>query len=360
MRAVVFDGVGSPLEVESLEPLPPGVHDVVVEVTGSGICHTDHAVLHGALPMVPPMVLGHEVTGTVVEVGSAVGRVRVGDRVIGSGLPACGNCEPCTHGRSHLCDATMLLPETPRATRADGTVVRAFGSLGGFAEMMTVHEASIVPVRTDLPAEQLALIGCAVTTGVGASLNTAAIEPGATVAVVGLGGIGQCVLQGARIAGAARIIAVDPVLAKREAAAALGATDLVDPGDGDPVEQVRALTGGRGVDHALEAVGRADTILGTYRMARRGGVVTVVGMPPFDSTIAFPGLELFLDAKEIRVSNMGSSQIRAEFPRLVALAEADRLDLASMVSRRITLDEVGDAVAHMEEGSAIRTVVLPG
>jgi S-(hydroxymethyl)glutathione dehydrogenase/alcohol dehydrogenase len=357
MRAAVFTGVNEPLTIEQLEPIPPGPNDVVVQITGSGLCHTDHAVVHGALPMTPPMILGHEVTGTVVETGSNVTRARVGDRVIGSGLPVCGNCYFCTRQQSHLCEETMRLPAIPRARRGDGTEVTAFGSLGGFADMMTVPEASIVPVHTDLPAEQLALIGCAITTGVGSALNTAAVVPGSTVAVVGLGGIGQCVLQGARIAGAARVFAIDPVERKRAIAAQQGATDLIDPAAGDPVEQVRALTQGRGVDYAFEAVGRADTMLTTYRLARRGGMVVMVGMPPFDSTISIPGLELFLDAKEIRVSNMGSSQMRRDFPRYVELAETGRLDLASMISRRISLDEIGAALLTMEEGEGIRTVI---
>lgn len=357
MRAAVFSGVGQPLAIENLEPIEPGPHDVVVTITGSGLCHTDHAVLHGALPMMPPMILGHEVTGTVAEVGNAVTRVRVGERVIASGLPVCGNCFFCVRGESHLCEETMRLPEVPRARRYDGEIVKAFGSLGGFADMMTVNEASIVPVHTDLPAEQLSLIGCAVTTGVGSALNTAAVKPGSTVAVVGLGGIGQCVLQGARIAGAARIFAIDPVESKRRAASVQGATDLIDPADGDPVEQVKAATHGRGADYSFEAVGRADTMVTAYRLARRGGIVTMVGMPPFDSVIPFPGLELFLDAKEIRVSNMGSSQMRRDFPRLVALAETGRLDLASMISRRIDLDEVGAAVLAMDESEGIRTVI---
>ena len=192
----------------------------------------------------------------------------------------------------------------------------AFASLGGFADMMTVPEASVVAVRSDLPSEQLALIGCAVTTGVGSALNTAAVQPGAVVAIVGCGGVGQCVVQGARIAGASRIIAIDPVAAKREAAGRQGATDLIDPADGDVAEQVRAVTGGRGSDYAFEVVGRADTILSAYECARRGGVVVIVGMPPVESSVTFPGLGLFLDAKEIRVSNMGSSQIRRRLPPL--------------------------------------------
>ena len=358
MRAAVWTGVDEDLSVEEVTPLPPGGRDVVVQIDASGVCHSDHAVLHGHLPWPPPAILGHEVCGTVLDVGGEVTRVSKGDRVISSGLPACGDCFMCVRGQPHLCELTFVLSASPRATRADGSAVTTFASLGGFAETMTVPEVSLVPVQTDLPAEQLALIGCALTTGVGSVFNTARLPPGATVTIVGLGGIGLSAVQGARIAGASRIFAVDPIAHKREAAAAQGATDLIDPADGDPVEQVRSQTAGRGTDHALEAVGRTDTMLTAYRCARRGGVVTMVGMPPADSSITFPGLELFLDAKEIRVSNMGSAQIRHDFPRLVGLAETGRLDIASMITRQIALDELNDAFRAMEAGEEIRTVIV--
>jgi S-(hydroxymethyl)glutathione dehydrogenase/alcohol dehydrogenase len=358
MRAGIFLGGGEPLVVEEVTPLPPGPTDVVVQIDASGVCHTEAAVMAGDLPMPAPMILGHEVTGIVVDAGAAVTRAKVGDRVISSGLPACMNCAPCLRGQSHLCELTFATPDVPRARRADGSDVRAFGSLGGFAEMMTVPEASVVAVSTDLPAEQLALIGCAVTTGVGSALNTARVMPGATVAIVGCGGVGQCVVQGARIAGASRIFAVDPVETKRKAASTQGATDLIDPADGDPVEQIRDRTGGAGADYSFEVVGRPETILTAYRIARRGGTVTIVGMPSHTSTVSFNGLELFLDAKELLVSNMGSSQIRRDFPRYVRLAETGRLDLASMITRRITLDDVNDAVRAMETGEVIRSVIV--
>ena len=358
MRAGVFVGINQPLSLEDLTPLPPGPHDVVVQIDASGVCHTEAAVIGGQLPWAAPSILGHEVTGIVVDLGSKVTRVRVGERVISSGLPACSNCFFCVRGQSHLCEHTFALSDTPRARRANGVEIPAFASLGGFADLMTVPEISIVTVHTDLPAEQLALIGCAITTGVGSVLNTARVEPGATVTVVGCGGVGQCVLQGARIAGASRIFAVDPIAMKRQAAAFQGATDLIDPADGDPVQQIRDRTIGRGTDYSFEVVGRPDTIITAYGCARRGGIVTVVGMPPADATVSFNGLELFLDAKEIRVSNMGSSQIRRDFPRYVSLAETGRLDIASMISRRIALDDVNDALRAMEAGEVIRTVIL--
>ena len=232
-----------------------------------------------------------------------------------------------------------------------------FASLGAFAEVMTVDQMSVVPVQSDLPADQLALIGCAVTTGVGAALNTGRIVPGSTVTVVGCGGVGQCVVQGARVAGASRIFAVDPVELKRSAAAAQGATDLIDPAAGDPVEQIKELTEGRGTDYAFEVVGRSSTILQAYRAARRGGVVVVVGIPPVDDAVTVPAMELFLDAKETRVSNLGSAQIRRDIPRLVQLAETGRLDLGSLVSRRINLGDVNAAVSDMEAGRVVRSVI---
>lgn len=358
MRAGVWTGVDEPISMEDVEPLPPGDHDVVVRVDASGVCHTDHAVLHGQLPYAAPSILGHEVAGTVVEIGAAVTGVAVGDRVVTAGIPACGRCFYCAQGQPYLCESTFEAAGTHRARRADGTTIGVFAGLGGFAEQMTVGERSVVAVRTDLPADQLALIGCAITTGVGSVFNTARITPGATVTVVGLGGIGQSIVQGARIAGASRIFVVDPVASKREAALRFGATDPVDPAVGDPVEQIRAATEGRGTDHALEAVGRLEATMTAYRAARRGGIVTMVGMPPFDSSITFGGLELFLDAKELRVSNLGSAQIQRDFPRLVALAETGRLDLASMVTRRIALDDLDDAFRAMDAGEVIRSVIV--
>jgi len=357
MRAAVFVGVDKPMEVEDVAPIALGPTELVVKVEGSGVCHTDVAILHGGLPWPAPAILGHEAAGTVVEVGPAVTRVKVGDRVVGVGIPACGDCFFCVRDQGHLCEKTFTMSMEPRARRGDGTVVTGFAALGAFAELMTVDQIKVVPVQTDLPSDQLALIGCAVTTGVGAALNTGRITPGATVAIVGCGGVGQCVVQGARIAGASRIFAVDPVALKRDAAASQGATDLIDPADGDPVEQVKALTEGRGADFSFEVVGTPGTVTTAYRAARRGGVVVVVGMPNMDHALTLPLPELFLDAKETRYCISGGAQVRRDIPRLVALAETGRLDLASMVSQRIALSDVNDAVAAMEAGRVVRSVI---
>src|SRR5207302_6092408 len=226
------------------------------------------------------------------------------------------------------------------------------------SDMMTIDERSVVKVDTDLPVEQLALIGCGVTTGVGAALNTARVAPGSTVAVVGCGGVGTAVIQGARIAGAARIIAVDPIELKRKTAEQLGATDLVDPSQGDPVAQVQALTGGRGADYAFEVIGLPETVQQAYAMARRGGTAVVVGMPRMDTTVTLPGFSLFYDEKKVLGCVYGSAQVRRDFPRLIFLAEHGRLDLGAMVSRRIKLDAVNDAVRATDAGEVIRSVII--
>jgi S-(hydroxymethyl)glutathione dehydrogenase/alcohol dehydrogenase len=216
----------------------------------------------------------------------------------------------------------------------------------------------VVKVQTDLPAEQLALIGCGVTTGVGAALNTAKVQPGSSVAVIGCGGVGQAVIQGARIAGAARIFAIDPVELKRKTAEQLGATDLIDPAQGDPIAQVQAATGGRGADYAFEVIGLPETIMQAYGTARRGGTVVVVGMAKLGVEVSFQALMLFAEEKRILGCMYGSAQVRRDFPKLVGLVETGRLDVDAMVSRRIQLAEVNDAFRAMQAGEVIRSVIV--
>jgi S-(hydroxymethyl)glutathione dehydrogenase/alcohol dehydrogenase len=239
-------------------------HDVRVEVGASGVCHSDVSGLQGTFyPLNNPTVMGHEGAGTVVAVGESVSRVRVGDRVITTFITACGDCFYCVRGQSNLCEfnARLRALGIGRVRSSTGEDAHTFCSLGTFAEEMIVHEANVVAVSSDLPDEQLALIGCGITTGVCSVLNTAQVVPGSTVAVIGCGGVGQSVVQGARIAGAARIFAVDPVAFKRESAMNLGATDVIDPTQADAVEQLKAATDGRGVDYAFEVVGRPETVL---------------------------------------------------------------------------------------------------
>jgi S-(hydroxymethyl)glutathione dehydrogenase/alcohol dehydrogenase len=321
------------------------------------VCHSDLSVINGTIPMPPPSILGHEGTGIVEKVGSEVHELEPGDRVIGSFIPACGACWFCKNGQSNLCENTYTVMAAPRATRADGTQMPAMTGLGTFSDLMTCDAISLVKVETDLPDEQLALIGCGVTTGVGAALNTARVEPGSTVAVVGCGGVGQAVIQGASIAGAARVIAIDPVALKRETALKLGATDAVDPADGDPLGQVQALTGGRGADYTFEVIGTPETIAQAFHMARSGGTCVAVGVPRFDQDVVLPSMPLILGEKSLLGCVYGSAQVRRDFPRLISLVEQGKLDIGDMVSRTIKLDEINDALQAMQNGEVIRSVI---
>jgi S-(hydroxymethyl)glutathione dehydrogenase/alcohol dehydrogenase len=357
MRAAVFEELDKPLSVEEVTPIPPGPRDVIVSVSASGVCHSDLSVINGTLPFPPPCILGHEGAGIVEEVGGQVTSLKPGDRVVAAFVPACGECWYCLHDRANLCEFSFT-SMVPRATRADGSPLSTMTGLGTFAETMTLADSAVVKVETDLPDEQLALIGCGVTTGVGAALNTAKVEPGSSVAVIGCGGVGQAVIQGARIAGAARIFAVDPVELKRKTAEQLGATDLIDPAQGDPVAQVQALTGGRGADYAFEVIGLPETILQAWNTARRGGTVVVVGAPRMDATVTFPAFPLFYDEKRLLGCIYGSAQVKRDFPRFISLTETGRLDLGAMVSRRVKLDEVNEAFRAMQAGEVIRSVIV--
>jgi len=359
MRAVVLDEFGRAPEVRQVEPLPLGPTDVRVEVRASGVCHSDVSLAGGQFPHWElPLVMGHEGAGAVIEVGDDVTLFAPGDRVIGSWRSSCGHCWQCVRHRQHLCEASVGLATRPKAMEADREV-RAHMGLGTMAELMAVNEANLVAVRTDLPDEQLALIGCGVTTGVGAVLWTAEVIPGSTVAVIGCGGVGLSAIQGAVIAGASKVIAVDPSPEKRGAATDVGATDVVDPGAGDPVAQIKELTDGHGAEYTFEVVGRAATILQAYHAAARGGTVVIVGALPPDVGVTFPANALHHDSKRILGSSYGSAQVRRDMPRLVALAEAGRLDIASMVSRRLSLDAFAEAFDAIHAGSGVRSVLIP-
>ena len=360
MRAAIFTELNGPMSVEDVTPIEPGPRDVIVRITASGVCHSDLHVISGALPMPPPSILGHEGAGIVEEVGSEVKGLQVGDRVIGSFIPACGVCWHCLRDESHLCDNTYAVMGAPRAHRhdTDHTPLMTMTGLGTFADMMTCDEMSLVKIETDLPDEQLALIGCGFTTGVGAALNTAKVQPGDTVAVIGCGGVGMSVIQGAKVAGAAVVIAVDPVALKRETALKLGATHAVDPSEADAIEQVKALTGGRGVDYAFEVIGTPATVAQAFEMARGGGAAVAVGVSRFDEMITIPSFPLVLSEKRLLGCVYGSAQVRRDFPKLVQLVENGRLDLEHMISRTMGLDDINEAFRAMKAGEVIRSVLV--
>lgn len=358
MRVVIAYEVGQPLVIEDL-PVPRiGPRDVLVRVSASGICHTDLNVITGRSALPLPIVPGHEGCGVVEEIGSEVRRVRVGDRVLASVTPACGECWWCVNGMSNHCALNPQVKAAPRFDLADGRTAAAACGCGTFAEAMVVHEASVVPVETDLADDQLALLGCGVTTGLGAALNTAEVRTGSSVAVIGCGGVGQSVIQGARIAGASVIIAIDLSPGRRAASLRVGATHAIDPGDGDPVAAVRELTSGRGADYSFEVVGRPELMVQAFDMARAEGVVTLVGMPAVGDTITLPAIPAVFSGKRLAGSVVGGSQILRDFPRFIRLAETGQLDLGSMVSQRIKLDEVNHGFDLLHRAEGVRTVIV--
>lgn len=357
MKVAVAYEPNAALVLEDLPVPRVGPRDVLVRVAASGICHTDLNIIEGkALPL--PIVPGHEACGVVEEIGPDVRRVRVGDRVLASVSPACGTCWWCLNGMSNTCELGAVVRDTPRFELPDGRTAPAVCGCGTFAEAMVVDEASVVAVETDLIDEQLALLGCGVTTGVGAALNTAEVSPGSSVAVVGCGGVGQSVIQGARIAGASTIIAIDPILERRESGVAVGATHTIDPTAGDPGELVRELTAGRGVDYGFEVVGRPDLIATTFNLTRTQGTVTLVGMPAAVDQITLPAIPTIFSGKRIAGSVMGGAQILRDFPRFIRLAETGQLKLDTMVSRRIKLDEINDGIVAAQRAEGVRTVIV--
>jgi len=358
MKVAVAYEAGQPLVLEDLPVPAVGPRDVVVRVSASGICHTDLNVIEGRSALPLPIVPGHEGCGIVEEIGADVRRVKPGDRVLASVTPACGGCWWCVNGMSNHCELNPVVKGAQRFTLSDGRTAGAVCGCGTFAEAMVVDEASVVPVRTALSDEELALLGCGVTTGVGAALNTAAVAPGASVAVIGCGGVGQSVIQGARIAGAAVIIAVDPVESRREGSIRAGATHTVDPAAADPVEQVRALTQGRGADYSFEVVGRPELMVQAFEMARTAGTVTLVGMPATTDMLTLPAIKAVFSGKRLAGAVVGGAQILRDFPRFIRLAESGRLDLGSMVSQRITLDEINKGIDLVHRAEGVRTVVV--
>lgn len=356
VRGAVFVAQDDDMVVEDLELDGPGEGQVLLRYDASGVCHSDLSVLNGTLPLPPPCVLGHEGAGVIEAVGVGVTSVAVGDRVVASFVPACGRCWHCSRGEGNLCEHAGAAG--PVFGRPDGSKVGAGMGVGTFAEACVMSETQVVKVHTDLPGDQLALIGCGVTTGAGAVLNTAKVRPGDVVAVIGCGGVGQAAIQAARISGASVIIAVDTLQSKLDVAIKLGATHGVLAGEGkDPVGEVRELTGGRGVDYAFEVIGHAATLAQALGMTRRGGAAVAVGVPSMTATLEVPIADLVISERRLLGSLYGSAMVRHEFPRLVRFAESGQLDLGSMVSRVVGIDDINDTFRAMQSGEVIRSVI---
>jgi S-(hydroxymethyl)glutathione dehydrogenase/alcohol dehydrogenase len=355
MQAAVLTELNKDLEIrDDVELVDLGPRDVRVQIKSSGVCHSDVSAQNGTIPMATPCVLGHEGAGIVQEVGDAVSTVAAGDHVILSFIPACSVCTPCLRRQSYLCEQSG--PQSIATHfKIGGNLTVGMTGLGTFAEELIVGEPGVVKIDADVPLDIAALIGCGVTTGVGAAINSAAVTPGSSVAVFGCGGVGISAIQGARIAGASAILAVDMVESKLEQAKHFGATHVTTPDGFDAAKT--AITGGEGFDFALECIGNPNTIRATYDAVRRGGTAVIVGVGRIEETVGFSAFELFYNDKILRGSLYGSSNVRTFMPELLRLWRADKLDLESMITRRIKLDEVNDAFRAMQAGEVIRTVI---
>ncbi len=358
MKAAVLYEPNTPLVIEDIATKKPAAHEVLIRTAIAGLCHSDLHFIEGLYPYPMPVVLGHEAAGIVEQVGSEVSYVQPGDHVITCLSVFCGFCEYCNSGRPAICSNTEVkkLPgEARRLEWQKPDQLHTFMNLSAFGELMLVHENSMVKIRKDMPLDRAALIGCAVITGYGAVVNTAKVSPGETVAVIGCGGVGMAAVNGAYIAGAGRIIAVDTNPAKLQLATKLGATDLVNPTDSDPVKQVRALSKG-GVHHAVECLGLKETVEQSFRMLASGGTATVVGMVPHGQNIELHGYDL-LRERRLQGSLMGSNRFRIDMPRLIELYMQGRLHLDDWISERIKLEQINEGFQAMKEGRVLRSVI---
>lgn len=362
IRAAVLNRAPGELEIEELLIDNPGPEEVLIEVGYAGLCHSDLHEIDATFPTQLPIVLGHEVVGRVSSIGSAVTEVGVGDVVVTCLSMFCGSCEHCIKGNLTLCvRRERIQQDRPRArlTRSDGSPVRATAGIGGFAEAVLVHQSGVVAVPEDIRQETLSILGCAVTTGMGAVLHSASVRVGDRVAVVGLGGVGFAAIQAARLAGAAQVIGVDVVPEKLRRAAHFGATDVVNGREVDAVDAVRALTDG-GVDHALEAVGSGTTAAQAFGMLRPGGTATVMGMIPATHAIAVSGTALFLEEKRLQGSFMGSNHFKTDVPLYAQFERMGLLHLGDMITSVVDLDTINEGFSALASGNEIRVVAKVG
>ncbi len=358
MRAAVCRTFGEPLVVEDITLAAPGPGEVAVAVEACAVCHSDIAYAAGAWGGALPAVYGHEAAGRVTAIGTGVRGLAPGDRVLVTLIRACGTCPACAGGAPTSCAHAWDNPPSPLADATGATVARGMNT-AAFAEAVVVDASQLVPLPDDLPAELACLLACGVVTGVGAVVNTARVRPGATVAVIGAGGVGLNAIQGAALAGAARIVAVDLAPAKLDDARAFGATDGVVAGP-DAMAAVRALTGGRGVDYAFVTVGAPAAIGSAAEALAAGGAVVVVGLPPSGTVVGYDPTTLAAMNQRILGSRMGETVLARDIPWLIDHWRAGRLKLAELVSGRYPLDRINDALAATRSGVARRTVIVFG
>ena len=357
MKAAIFHGPHQPLTTEQVEIDDPIDHEVVVRVVASGVCHSDLHFIDGLYEFPSPAILGHEAAGIVESVGPLVDDFQPGDHVIACLSVFCGRCDYCLTGRTNLCSTRPVrAKDAPPKLRWNGEPVNQFANLSAYAEKMLVHSNAIVKVRDDMPLDRAALIGCGVTTGVGAALNTARVEPGSMVAVFGCGGVGLSAIQGARIAGARMIIGVDVHDHKLETAYELGATHTINGARKDAVNEIRELTNG-GVDYAFEAIGLKVAAEQCFKALRPGGTATIIGMIPLGQKVELDG-SAFLSEKKIQGSSMGSNRFKVDMPKYIDFYMQGRLKLDEMITRRMPLEDLNEAFRAMKAGEVARQVLV--
>ncbi|MDQ0943868.1 Zn-dependent alcohol dehydrogenase [Streptomyces sp. V1I1] len=359
MRAAVLHEIGQDkLEVlDDVEAVGFGPGKVKIRVRATGLCHSDISAMNGVLPQPAPFIPGHEGAGEIIDIGDGVSGLSQGDRVLLCWLPACGVCPACKRGQTQLCLAGFMNAGTPNFKRPGGSPSDVFGfaGTGTFAEEVVVDAGCAVPIPDDVPFDIAALIGCGVTTGLGAAINTADVAAGSSVAVIGCGGVGISAIQGARLKGAAQIVAVDPVASRREAALRFGATEAVSPDELADAKQ--RVTAGEGFDYVFEVVGKSATARTAYETTRRGGTLCVVGAGAMDDFLQLNMFELFFDEKRILPSMYGGGDVLTSYERAIALWRAGRIDLEGLITHRVRLAEINDALAQMRTGEALRTCI---
>ena len=362
MKAAVLTAAGTPLEIEEVRVDAPQAHEVLIRTVACGVCRSDLHFVDGAYPHAMPCIPGHEAAGIVEAIGSEVRTVKVGDAVVTCLSAFCGHCEFCVTGRMSLClgrDTRRAKGAPSRLSRSgDGAPVNQMLNLSAYAEMMLIHEHACVKVDPEMPLDRAALLGCAVVTGASAVFHAARVSPGETVAVIGCGGIGLAAINAAKIAGAGRIIACDPVPEKRALAEKLGATDTVDASAENAAKSIVELSKG-GVDHAIEAVGRPASGDLAIQTLRRGGTATILGMMPIDHKVGIGAMDL-LAGKRVQGSQMGGNRFPVDIPRLVDFYLRGLLDLDTIIAKRVPLDAINSAFDDLRKGDSVRTVVVFG
>ena len=359
MKAAILHTPGQPLTIEDVVMSNPGPHEVLIRTAACGLCHSDLHFIEGSYPHALPAIPGHEAAGIVEAVGSEVRSVKVGDAVVTCLSAFCGQCEFCVTGRLALCTSGVTRrgpAQPPRITKPDGSTVNQMLNLSAFAEQMLIHENACVRINPEMPLDRAAVLGCAVTTGAGTIFNTCKVTPGETVVVVGCGGVGLATINAAKIAGAGRIIACDPIPEKRALAMKLGATDVVDASANSAAADIIEMTKG-GVDHAIEAVGRPASAALAVGVIKRGGTATILGMMPLSERVSLGAFDL-LSGKKLQGALMGGNRFPVDIPRLVDFYMRGLLDLDTIVSERIPLEKINEGFEHMKKGDAARSVIV--